>query len=206
MVPWILDELKKRKINIWLDWKWKDIPRTVEGFVIGAVMRGVSMITIHSDGGLEMIKYATEAVNIAKEMNGSSRPKVLAVSVLTSINDKILNEELDISGEVVDRVRHYAFLAQEGGVDGIVASAREAPVLRRDLDPKMLIVTPGIKPKWAAKNVDQKRITTPYEAIKNGSTHLVVGSAIIKAEKYGKTRAEAAEDIIAEIQKAMDEE
>ena len=203
----IIKMIQDRNGKVWLDWKWKDIPSTVEGFILAAIMNRVDMVTIHADGGLEMIKRAVKTLEIVKEMKESDDPpKILAVSVLTSIDDEVLNNELEIPGKVVDKVRTFALLAQSGKVDGVVASAQESPILRRELDPEMLIVTPRIKPEWAAKNVGQKRITTPYKAIKNGSTHLVVGSAIIKADEYGKTMAEAADAIVAEIQQAMDDE
>jgi len=203
----IIKMIKDKHGKVWLDWKWKDIPSTVEGFVLGAIINKVDMVTIHADGGAEMIERAVKTLEIVKEMKDPvSTPKILAVSVLTSIDDDTLNYQLEIPGEVVDKVRTYALLAQTAGVDGIVASAQESPILRRELDPEMIIVTPGIKPEWAAKNIGQKRITTPYQAIKKGSTYLVVGSAIIKADEYGKTMSEAADAIVDEIQQATDEE
>jgi len=205
MVPDIAEIIHRRGINVWLDGKYKDIPRSVEGWALGAVLNDIDMVTIHADGGLDMIKYATEAARLAGELKFYKNLDILAISVLTSIDDRVLNEQLDVSGKVADKVKKYASLAEKGGVNGIVASAQESPVLREELGPEMLIVTPGIKPEWAAKAKDQKRITTPYQAIKNGSTHLVVGSAIIKAENYGKTRAEAAEAIVTEIDCALSE-
>jgi len=203
MIPEIIGIIQERKIGVWRDWKHKDIPRTVKGFILGCIMDKIDMVTIHADGALEMVKYAVEGANMAKEIDWANDLTVLGVSVLTSIDKEALNKELEIPGEVMDKVIAYARLAEMGGVPGIVASAKESSELRKELKPETLIVTPAIKPEWAAPAADQKRITTPYQAIKGGSTHLVVGSAIIKAEKYGKTRAEAARAIVAEIDQAL---
>jgi orotidine-5'-phosphate decarboxylase len=197
-LPEIVEMIQERGIDVWRDWKHKDIPRTVEGFIIADVKEKIAMTTVHADGGIEMMKYAVKGTE-------GSDLKILGITVLTSIDQKTLNEELEILGELIDKVLRYALNAEEAGLDGVVASAKEAQILREKLKPETLIVTPGIKPEWAAKAVDQKRVVTPYKAILNGSDYLVVGSAIIKSEKWKKTRSEAAEAIVAEIDKALSE-
>jgi len=205
MVPDIIDIIRQRKIGVWLDGKYKDIPGTVEGWTMGAILNNVDKITIHADGGLKMIQYATEVAKITKEIKELRDIEILAISVLTSIGPEVLNDELEIPGGVMNRVLAYAQLAEKGGVNGVVASAMESPVLAKELKAGMHIITPAITPLWAAKRDDQNksRINTPYQAIRSGSTKIVVGSAIIDAEKYGKTRPEAAQAIVVEIDQAL---
>ncbi|MCX6764312.1 MAG: orotidine 5'-phosphate decarboxylase [Candidatus Nealsonbacteria bacterium] len=205
MVPDIIDIIQQRKIGVWLDGKYKDIPGTVEGWTMGAILNNVDKITIHADGGLKMIQYATEIAKITKEIKQFRDIEIFAISVLTSIGPEVLSNELKIPGNLMNKVMVYAKLAEKGGVDGVVASAMESPVLARKLKSGMHIITPAITPNWAIKRDDQNksRITTPYQAIISGSTKIVVGSAIIDAETYGKTRIEAAQAIVAEIDQAL---
>lgn len=208
MVPGLLSEIEARRLGRWLDGKYNDIPRTVEGWVLAAVMNKVNMITIHANGGLEMMEYAARMAKITKEVKSLRNITVLAISVLTSIGDDVLNKELEIPGKVAEKVTTFARLAEKADLDGIVASAAEAPILRKILKPKKLIVTPAIKPWWAKGEKDDqniKRIDSPRGAILNGATHIVVGSGIIKAKSFGLTRVEAAQKIVIEIEKALDD-
>ncbi|MEA3422121.1 MAG: orotidine-5'-phosphate decarboxylase [Acidobacteriota bacterium] len=194
--PEIVSIVQERKIGVWRDWKHKDIPGTVKSFIKADVEADLVMTTVHADGGIKMMAYAAEGAK-------GSNLKILAVTVLTSIDQNTFNEELGVSGEIVDKVVRYALNAEYAGLDGVVASAQEAKMLRENLDLETLIVTPGIKPTWAAKRKDQARVTTPYEAIMDGASHLVVGSAIRKAKEYNRTPGRAAEEIVAEIDKSL---
>ena len=194
--PEIVSIVQERKIGVWRDWKHKDIPGTVKSFIRADVEAGLTMTTIHADGGIKMMQYAAEGAQ-------KSDLKILAVTVLTSIDQDTFNEELGISGEIVDKVVRYALNAEYAGLAGVVASAQEAKMLRENLEPRTLIVTPGITTIWAAKRKDQARVTTPYQAILDGSSHLVVGSAIRKAKEYDRTPGQAAEEIVAEIDNGL---
>lgn len=194
--PEIVSIIQERNIGVWRDWKHKDIPGTVKNFIRADVESDLTMTTVHADGGIEMMQYAAEEAR-------KSELKILAITVLTSISQKRFNEELGIYGEIVDKVRRYALNAEYAELEGVVASAKEAKMLHLELNPKTLIVTPGIKPTWAAKRKDQARVTTPYEAILDGASHLVVGSAIHKAKEYNRTPGQAAQEIVAEIDKAL---
>jgi orotidine-5'-phosphate decarboxylase len=190
--PKIVWEIKDREINVWRDWKHHDIPGTVKNFIIADVKDGIMMSTIHCLGGDEMMKYAVEGAK-------GSKLKILGITILTSHSQESFNQELGIPGIIKDKVIERALRAEKMGLAGVVSSAKEAGSLREKLKPKTLIVTPGIKPAWAAKREDQARITTPYQAIKDGADYIVVGSAIHKSENPG----EAADKIVAEIDKAL---
>jgi orotidine-5'-phosphate decarboxylase len=194
--PSIISVIQNRKMEVFLDLKHHDIPGTVKNFIMADVRKGVQMTTIHCLGGKKMMQYAVEGAQ-------GSDLKILGITILTSHNPESFNEEIGIPGFIADKVLDLADSAEESGLPGIVASAQELKMLRENLEPETLIVTPGITPVWAAKREDQERVTTPYEAIKNGANYIVVGSAILKSEKYGKTIEEAVNLILAEIDKAL---
>ena len=167
--PNVVREIVRTGANVFLDLKLHDIPNTVGSAVKSAVDLGADMMTIHLSGGEEMIRAAVDA--------GENRTTILGVTVLTSQTDETLNS-VGIKEPVEAQVVRLARLGVECGVGGLVASPLEAAVLRRQIPPKIRIVTPGIRPRWAAAG-DQKRVTTPREALEAGADYLVVGRPII---------------------------
>jgi len=187
--PAAVELLRERGKEVFLDLKFHDIPNTVSRAVAAAAALGVKMLNVHASGGVEMMKAAAEAA----KASGNS-PKVLAVTVLTSIDDAILAEDIGCGRRVEQQVVHLAGLASEGGLDGVVASPKEIGVIRQSLGPDFLIVTPGIRPRWAAKG-DQRRVTTPAEAIQAGANYIVIGRPVTASDDP----RQALERIIAEI-------
>jgi orotidine-5'-phosphate decarboxylase len=163
-------------LPIFLDLKFHDIPNTVAGAVRSAVRLAPALTTLHAIGGAEMMKAAVDAAGDEAAKCGVARPKLLAVTVLTSMGPAEL-PSIGVHDTVLDQVKRLASLAQEAGVDGIVCSPHEVEHLRALLGPEITLVIPGIRPAWAAAN-DQKRILTPAEAIKKGADILVIGRPI----------------------------
>jgi orotidine-5'-phosphate decarboxylase len=184
--------------KVFLDLKFHDIPNTVRAAAREAAELGVSMVNVHASGGRKMMQAALEGARSAGTVAGNdARPKVLAVTILTSLEVHDL-EELGISGTPVEAVTRLARLAQSAGLDGVVASPREIAALRQACGPNFLIVTPGIRPASAAAN-DQARIATPASAIAAGADYLVVGRPITGAPDP----AAAADAIVAEMDEAV---
>src|SRR5271157_3564167 len=186
--PQIVRDLVSSRRKVFLDLKFHDIPNTVAAAVKQAADLRVSMLTVHASGGSKMLKAAVEAA-----ADSPAKPMVLAVTVLTSLSDADL-AELGISGQVQTQVLRLGSLALHAGCRGLVASAREAPELRRELGNDFAIVTPGVRPAGTAVG-DQARVLTPKEAIAAGATYLVVGRPILEAADL----AQAAEAIVSEI-------
>jgi orotidine-5'-phosphate decarboxylase len=182
--------------RVFLDLKFHDIPNTVRAAVRLAAELGVSMVNVHASGGRKMMEAALEG---ARSAGGGedARPKVLAVTILTSLETPDL-AELGISGTPVEAVIRLARLAQSAGLDGVVASPREISALRQACGPDFLIVTPGIRPASAATN-DQARIATPASAIHAGADYLVVGRPITGAPDP----VAAAHAIVAEMDRVV---
>jgi orotidine-5'-phosphate decarboxylase len=172
--PQMVRDLVGAGRKVFLDLKYHDIPNTVAAAVREAAQLGVSMLTVHAGGGTKMLHAATEA---AREKNAALQ--VLAVTVLTSMDDQDLNE-IGVHGPVVDQVVWLASLAIEAKCAGIVSSPREAKILREKLGNDFLVVTPGVRPA-GADHGDQARVATPAEAIAAGATHIVVGRPITAA-------------------------
>jgi orotidine-5'-phosphate decarboxylase len=175
--------------KVFLDLKFHDIPNTVASAVKSASDLGVLILNVHTLGGSEMMRKAAEAVKGLPE-----RPLILGVTVLTSMDQKAV-DEVGIGKRVEEEVLGLAAMAKAAGLDGVVASPQETSAIRKKLGEDFIIVTPGVRPQWAAKS-DQKRIATPAEAIKAGADHIVVGRPIIEADDP----AEAAGKIIEEME------
>jgi orotidine-5'-phosphate decarboxylase len=195
--PAAVKEVAALGTGIFLDLKFHDIPNTVAGAVLSAAaMTGVQLVNVHALGGKAMLEAAVQAISAGVPM-GADRPRLLAVTILTSMDQKTM-KEVGISGAPKLRVVKLAQLAKEVGVDGVVASVEEARDIRKACGRDFLIVTPGVRPKdskVASKSEDQARIATPTEAIRAGADFLVVGRPIIAAED---PRA-AAQAIVEEI-------
>jgi orotidine-5'-phosphate decarboxylase len=191
--PQIVRDLVASGRKIFLDLKYHDIPNTVVAAVREAAQLGVSMLTVHASGGTKMLHAAVEAAcahvgadalvrqprTRASGATQTSTLQVLAVTVLTSMNDQDLNET-GVQRPVVDQVVSLAYLALEAGCAGVVSSAREVKTLRAKLGSDFLVVTPGVRPAGSAHG-DQARVATPAEAIAAGATHVVVGRPITAA-------------------------
>lgn len=159
---------------VFLDLKFHDIPNTVAAACRAAARLGVWMMNVHALGGRAMLQAAREALE-----NSPTRPHLIAVTLLTSMQDADL-AELGIAGTAQQNVMRLAQLTQDCGLDGVVCSAREVNALRQALGQEFLLVTPGIRPAQAERG-DQARVATPQEAIRNGSSYLVIGRPITQA-------------------------
>jgi len=175
----VIAYLRSLNKDVFLDLKLHDIPNTVAQSLRVLTELGASMLNIHASGGLAMMKAASQAVSNKADQLGISRPALIAVTVLTSIDAADwanLRHDMSIKEHVV----HLAKLAQSAGIDGVVASPQEAEAIRAACGEKFIIVTPGVRPQGAAIN-DQSRIATPLEALKKGAHHLVIGRPITAA-------------------------
>lgn len=187
--PSILEPVRKVSRKIFLDMKLHDIPNTVAKAVTSASTLDVDFLTLHTIGGLPMLEAAAEAA--AKATNA---PKLIGVTVLTSVDQNCMNNDMRIAGSVEVQVKHLASVADRSGIDGIVCSAADLPFVKPTLPSKFEIITPGIRPAGVDAQ-DQKRIATPESAIADGATLLVIGRAITGASNP----AAAAKAILASI-------
>jgi orotidine-5'-phosphate decarboxylase len=160
--------------DVFLDLKFHDIPNTVASACRAAAKLGVWMLNVHALGGRAMLGAAREAIE-----QSAKRPKLIAVTLLTSMGQGDLTE-LGINGEPADVVMRLARLTKECGLDGVVCSPRETAMLRNNLGDDFLLVTPGIRPATASLD-DQQRVATPLDAIRDGSSYLVIGRPVTKA-------------------------
>lgn len=191
--PSIVKKVKEKGCEVFLDLKFHDIPNTVAKAAASITNLGAFMFNVHGIGGYDMMKKANDAVSAEAAKLKITKPKIIAVTVLTSIDEEGL-KKIGIEGGVKKEVIRLAHIAKEAGLDGVVASPEETSLIRDAFGPDFLIVTPGIRPSWAAAN-DQKRITTPAEAIRRGADFIVVGRPITDAPDM----TGAAKKIIEEI-------
>ena len=192
--PEMLQYLKAAQKKVFLDLKLQDIPNTVAHACAVLTELGADIMNVHAVGGRKMMAEAVQAVHAkAKELNITA-PKLIAVTILTSMNAEQFGE-LNYKNTIAEQVVSLAKLAKEAGMDGVVASPMEAAAIRKACGEDFLIVTPGVRPAGAAMN-DQSRVATPAGAIQNGATHLVIGRPITQAEN----RRGAAVQILDEIQ------
>lgn len=177
--PKIVEDIHQKGKKVFLDLKFHDIPNTVTRAAIAATRLGVYMFNIHASGGLEMMKRCRENVIELCLRENIERPKILGVTVLTSLSPETLRDEFGIQHSLRTHVRHLAALALKAGLDGVVASAMEAELIRNLCGKGFIIVTPGIRPSWTPRD-DQNRTMTPKEAIRAGADYLVLGRAILQ--------------------------
>ncbi|ERP31516.1 orotidine-5'-phosphate decarboxylase [Chitinivibrio alkaliphilus] len=173
--PAILRPVKEAGAQIFLDMKLHDIPNTVAKAVISASQLGVDYLTLHTSGGVAMMHAAVEAAQ-----SQPTAPRLLGVTVLTSIDEETLSSELNIRLSLSEQVVHLARLGQKAGLAGMVCSAADLGAVRPHLQEGFEVVTPGIRPAGVAAG-DQKRVATPAGAIAAGATMLVIGRAITQA-------------------------
>lgn len=175
MGPSFVKSLENRGFGVFLDLKFHDIPNTVARAVVAAADLGVWMVNVHASGGPRMMEAAVKAL----EPYGAKRPLLTAVTVLTSMDEEQLRA-VGITCPLEEQVLRLATLTRDCGLDGVVCSAREAAMLRQHLGQDFKLVTPGIRPRNAELG-DQIRVVTPADAIKLGSSYLVMGRPITKA-------------------------
>jgi orotidine-5'-phosphate decarboxylase len=187
----IVHQLRDRGFNVFLDLKLHDIPNTVAGAVRSGTQAGASLLTIHASGGAAMMTAAAEAAA------APGSPRLLAVTVLTSMDANEL-AGVGITASPAEQVLRLARLARASGIDGMVCSAEEVAMLRKETRPDTLLVIPGIRPAGSAVG-DQKRVATPGQAIADGASMLVVGRPITRAVEP----AAAARAILKEIERAQ---
>ena len=177
---------------LFLDLKFHDIPNTVAGAVRAVAPLKPMILNVHASGGAAMMRAAHDAAQDSAARLGVTPPKLIAVTILTSLGDA----DLSAIGQpgAADQVRRLAALTQVCGLDGVVCSPHEIALLRRDLGPDFLLVIPGVRPSWAAAG-DQKRVMEPRQAMEAGADYLVIGRPITAAADP----AEAARRIASEI-------
>ena len=172
--PQFVEKLTRSDYGVFLDLKFHDIPNTVAKACSAASNLGVWMLNVHASGGLEMMQAAQQAVG-----DHETSPLLIAVTVLTSMNQAALNQT-GVVGDLQQHVIRLAKLTQQAGLDGVVCSAEETPELRKALGQDFCLVTPGIRPATASLD-DQKRVATPNAALKMGSSYLVIGRPITQS-------------------------
>lgn len=192
--PSIVREMLAAGARVFLDLKFHDIPNTVASAGVEAARLGVSMFNVHALGGGEMMRRTMEVVMETTAREGIPRPVVIAVTVLTS-SDSATLAEVGIASDPLTEVKRLARLANECGLDGVVASPREVAMVRASVSKgDFLIVTPGVRPSGVAAD-DQKRIMTPAQALTAGADYLVMGRAILKADDPMRAAIEIVEEM-----------
>jgi orotidine-5'-phosphate decarboxylase len=191
--PKVVDMIRKKNQKVFLDLKFHDIPNTVAKAGEEATKLEVAMFNLHALGGFDMMKKTVEASRETAKNLGISRPLILAVTILTSMDEGVM-KEVGIQGPILEEVGRLALLSMKAGVDGVVASSQEIGIIRERCGEKFLIVTPGIRLPSEKKD-DQKRTLSPKEAISNGADYLVIGRPI----KEAKDPLEAVQKIIEDI-------
>jgi orotidine-5'-phosphate decarboxylase len=196
--PGLVSEIVKAGERVFLDLKFHDIPNTVAAAGVEATRLGVSIFNVHAAGGSEMMRRTTEAVAECVDAERLARPAVIAVTVLTSADAATL-AEVGYSREPRELVPRLALLAAASGLDGVVASPREISTIRSAVtQPGFIVVTPGVRPKGSSL-FDQKRVTTPREAMMAGADYIVVGRPILAAADP----AQAAQQIVEEMESGV---
>ena len=195
--PSIVREIINAGGRVFLDLKYHDIPNTVAAAGVEAARHGISIFNVHTFGGTEMMRRTADAVAEVSEREHLERPRIIGVTLLTSVNDRGLTE-IRVVNSPERQVTALAQLAAAGGLDGVLASPLEVAAVRAAIAKEdFLIVTPGVRPSGTKPN-DQKRLMTPAGAIRAGSDYLVVGRPIIDAQDP----AEAARQIVKEMEEA----
>ncbi len=190
--PEVVRLVHEYEAEVFLDLKFHDIPNTVKGAAAAAAQLGIFLFNVHASGGSAMMRAALEGARETSQNETFRMTKIIAVTVLTSIDQGTLHEELRVPGSVKAHVLHYAERAHQAGLHGIVCSAADLSAIKNYLPKDFLYVTPGIKGPFTDAGSDQKRVFTPGKAIQAGAGILVVGRAITAAED----RVQAAVDVL----------
>lgn len=189
----VLDELVQRGKWIFCDMKLHDIPATVAGAVRNLAARRVGSISLHVSGGSNMLKAAVQSIQ-----NFAHRPQLWGVTVLTSLDDVSVQNELLVPVSAQDLAIHLARIASFCGCDGVVASGNEIERIKESCGEDFVVIVPGVRPSWTEQH-DQKRVVTPAEAIKRGADFLVVGRAVTEADDPVSAFLQIAEEIASVI-------
>ncbi|MEO6860090.1 MAG: orotidine-5'-phosphate decarboxylase [Microcoleus sp.] len=192
--PAIIEILKQREKRIFLDLKFHDIPNTVAGACRAAAKYNVDLLTIHSTCGKDALKAAQLALVEGAAAVDQPTPKLIAITLLTSLNSRQLAFELKIPLELPEYALQMALLAKESGLPGAVCSPQEVEQLRMSCGDDFLLVCPGVRPKWA-EGGDQKRSMTPKAAFKAGADYLVIGRPITASDDPVAAFARICEEI-----------
>jgi orotidine-5'-phosphate decarboxylase len=192
--PEVVGLVRDLGAGVFLDLKYHDIPNTVQGAARAATEMGVAMFNVHAAGGMAMLAAAVAGVEEAGPAP-DKRPAVIGVTVLTSIDDTVLNQECGVPGGVEKQVLRLAKNTEAAGLDGIVCSAADLGALRGELNPDFLFVTPGIKGTTTPAGEDQRRVLSPGRAVTAGSSLLVIGRAITGAPDRRAAAIEVLKDI-----------
>ena len=176
-----ISKLREHGATVFLDLKLHDIPNTVEKAAMAIANMGAAMFTVHVSGGWEMLRAAIRGAHVGAQAAGLEDPFALGVTLLTSLDEKTLHDDLGCTRPLVEQVQHMAQMAAEAGCAGVVASPKELAPVREVVGDDVLIVTPGVRPEWAQAH-DQKRTMTPKEASDGGADYLVIGRPITAHE------------------------
>lgn len=180
--PRILELIYSEGGRVFLDLKFHDLPSVVSKAATVVTGLGVAMFSVHAAGGRAMLQAAAAAARQCAAELAITPPKVLGLTVLTSIDDTVLQQEMGVGRSLEEMVAFWSNMARQAGLDGAVASPREVAAVRRACGSDFMIVTPGIRPSWSQQDEDdQKRVLTPAEALAAGADYLVVGRPIIHA-------------------------
>lgn len=203
--PRVVKAVQEKGGKVFFDGKFKDIPNTVAAASRAVAAMGVRMFNVHALGGLEMMRAAAKASAEGAAAAGVDKPISLAVTILTSMDVAALNQigfnDVREQGDIQKVVVSLARLAKEAGLDGVVASPKEIVAIREACGPDFLIVTPGVRPAWAAAG-DQKRVMTPHDAVVAGADFMVIGRPILKPPAEVGSPVDAVNKIIEEIKGA----
>ncbi|MDD3906059.1 MAG: orotidine-5'-phosphate decarboxylase [Candidatus Omnitrophica bacterium] len=192
--PRIVERIRETGCDVFLDLKFYDIPTTVAKASVAVTSLKPLMFNVHALGGYEMMRRTAEAVTAEAARLGIAKPNILAVTILTSFDEKAL-KDIGVEGSPKEAVLRLAHLAKKAGLDGVVAAPTETKAIRQNLGKDFLIVTPGVRPAWAAVD-DQKRIMTPKEAVAAGADYIVVGRPVTESADP----ADAAQEILREME------
>jgi len=198
--PDIIKMIQDQGREIFFDGKFHDIPNTVAKASANLVRQGVTFFNLHVTGGSKMISTSLKLSRETAKSLGMPKPTILGVTILTSFGQKTLTEELLISRNIDDYVGQLAKVAEESGLDGIIASATDVPKIKKVCGDDFIILCPAIRPTWSVVN-DQIRVVTPADAIKAGVDYLVVGRPITSA----RDKVSAAKLVLDEMEEAVEE-